>query len=215
MVTKLPSVPPSHQTRRADAERNRALIIEAAAEAFADDPNASTAQIAKAAGVGRVTLYGHFPSREILLKAVLDHLMAEAEAILTAQGLSDPAGDDTPADQVLAKVVRSSWQTLDRMRRVRRAALQELGPAQLRKAHQRTYRKVEQLIRRGQRQGAFRDDLPASWLTSTVYALIHGAADEVDAGNVTARKVPDLLEASVLGALGVPPDTTKGTAFRR
>lgn len=201
MVTKLLNVP-AQQPRRADAERNRAAIIAAAIEAFAGDPNASTAQIAKAAGVGRVTLYGHFPSRETLLEAVLDQLMAEAEAALTAEGLSGPAGGEVPADELMARVVRRSWQTLDRLRRVRRAALQELGPQRLRAAHQRTYRKLEQLIRRGQSQGTFRNDLPSSWLTSTVYALIHGAADEVDAGNVSARKVPDLLEASVRGALG-------------
>ncbi|PZG15983.1 TetR/AcrR family transcriptional regulator [Nonomuraea aridisoli] len=52
--------------RRADAERNIAAILDAATRLISADPTVSVADIAKAAGVGRVTLYGHFPSRKAL-----------------------------------------------------------------------------------------------------------------------------------------------------
>ena len=59
------------QVRRADALKNIAAILDAATAALARDPDASINDIAQAAGVGRVTLYGHFGSRAALLSAVV------------------------------------------------------------------------------------------------------------------------------------------------
>jgi len=56
---------------RADAQRNRALIVAAASEAVArDGAYASLEEIARVAGVGSATLHRHFPSRWALLQAV-------------------------------------------------------------------------------------------------------------------------------------------------
>lgn len=56
---------------RADAERNRALLLAAAKTAFAaKGPGASLDEIARAAGVGAGTLYRHFPTRDALVEAL-------------------------------------------------------------------------------------------------------------------------------------------------
>lgn len=56
---------------RADAQRNRERILEAAKQEFTrSGADASLDDIAKQAGVGPGTLYRHFPTREELLKAV-------------------------------------------------------------------------------------------------------------------------------------------------
>jgi AcrR family transcriptional regulator len=55
---------------RADAQRNRDLLLAAAAAAFAQDGGEVTLEsIARAAGVGLGTLYRHFPTREALVDA--------------------------------------------------------------------------------------------------------------------------------------------------
>ncbi len=55
---------------RADARRNRELLLEAAVAAFSHDgPDVPLDAIAKAAGVGIGTLYRHFPTREALVEA--------------------------------------------------------------------------------------------------------------------------------------------------
>src|SRR5216684_4659102 len=76
--------------RRADARRNIAAILDAALLCLARDPDASIADIAQAAGVGRVTLYGHFKSRADLIDAVLARTLEHADALLDA---ADLAGD--------------------------------------------------------------------------------------------------------------------------
>ncbi|MGC5015437.1 TetR/AcrR family transcriptional regulator [Streptosporangium sp. DT93] len=59
---------------RADAARNRARILEAAERLFAADgaPNVTMEDIARAAGVGRGTLYRRYPDRASIAVALLD-----------------------------------------------------------------------------------------------------------------------------------------------
>ncbi|MFB9818008.1 TetR/AcrR family transcriptional regulator [Arthrobacter ramosus] len=56
--------------RRADATQNHNAIVEAAAQALANDGQVSLNAIAKLAGVGNATLYRHFPNRETLILEV-------------------------------------------------------------------------------------------------------------------------------------------------
>jgi AcrR family transcriptional regulator len=61
----------SDRKPRADAQRNRERILDAAKRAFTRaGANASLDDIAKEAGVGPGTLYRHFPTRDVLLEAV-------------------------------------------------------------------------------------------------------------------------------------------------
>ncbi|MGE2836161.1 TetR/AcrR family transcriptional regulator [Mycobacterium sp. SMC-4] len=63
---------------RADAVRNRRLLLDAAREAFArGGVTASLDEVAKAAGVGAGTLYRHFPTRDALVLAVIDDGLME------------------------------------------------------------------------------------------------------------------------------------------
>ncbi|GHJ36433.1 TetR/AcrR family transcriptional regulator [Streptomyces sp. TS71-3] len=72
--------------RRADAEENRARIIEAARAAVAGSEEFKLNAIAKQAGVGQGTLYRHFPTREDLLAEVyrqdVEELVAAAPRLL-------------------------------------------------------------------------------------------------------------------------------------
>src|SRR3984885_10528144 len=70
---------------RADAQRNRARLLEAAVRAFSQEgPEVTLDAIAKDAGVGIGTLYRHFPTREALVEAAyrneLDRLPRGAPA---------------------------------------------------------------------------------------------------------------------------------------
>ena len=59
--------------RRADAERNRAAIIEAAGEVFAGcGGGVDVREIARRSGVGMGTLYRHFSTKDELLATVLE-----------------------------------------------------------------------------------------------------------------------------------------------
>jgi AcrR family transcriptional regulator len=69
------SSPTSPPPLRADAARNRELVLDAAAAVFAEGgPDASTEEIARRAGVGVGTVFRHFPTKELLLGAVLEQM---------------------------------------------------------------------------------------------------------------------------------------------
>jgi AcrR family transcriptional regulator len=67
---------------RADARRNREVVLRTAARIFAENGlEMSLGQIAERAGVGAGTVYRHFPSKEILVEAVLaDHVESLVDA---------------------------------------------------------------------------------------------------------------------------------------
>jgi AcrR family transcriptional regulator len=72
---------------RADARRNLGLVLDAAAEVFAErGPDASIDEIAQRAGVGHGTVFRRFPTKDALLAAVLgrrlDQLADQAEALV-------------------------------------------------------------------------------------------------------------------------------------
>src|ERR1700742_1406485 len=66
---------------RADAERNRRRLVDAAAELFGERGlDVGVAEIAQRAGVGRGTLFRNFPSKEDLFAAVVVDGMTKAAA---------------------------------------------------------------------------------------------------------------------------------------
>jgi TetR/AcrR family transcriptional regulator, mexCD-oprJ operon repressor len=85
------------RVKRADAVRNKDVIIDAALTCLGEDPGASMAEIARVAGVGRVTLYGHFADRRELVGAVFERTMDRAEAELATVDISSsrPGGSST------------------------------------------------------------------------------------------------------------------------
>jgi AcrR family transcriptional regulator len=85
--------PPPPPARRADAERNRAKILQVARTAFAQaDAEVSMAEISRRAGVGMATLYRNFPDRRELLEALYtDEVDVVCEAAKTSDGQTSGA----------------------------------------------------------------------------------------------------------------------------
>ena len=90
------ALPSSERPLRADAMRNRELLITAAAAAFsAHGAEVPLEDIARQAGVGIGTLYRHFPTRDSLVEAVYRH---EVDVLCQR---ADELLDSLPPDQAL------------------------------------------------------------------------------------------------------------------
>ncbi|HJP73252.1 MAG TPA: TetR family transcriptional regulator [Pseudonocardiaceae bacterium] len=77
--------------RRADAQRNRDLLLAAAKDVFTErGVDAPLDDIARRAGVGNATMYRHFPTRSDLIVAVyadeVAELCARGERLATSHG---------------------------------------------------------------------------------------------------------------------------------
>ncbi|MET8995915.1 TetR family transcriptional regulator [Amycolatopsis sp. NPDC004169] len=69
--------PSAAMPRRVDARRNREAILRAADEAFSEDADVALDDVARRTGLGRATVYRHFPDRTALALAVAAHHLAE------------------------------------------------------------------------------------------------------------------------------------------
>ena len=182
---------------RSDARRNRDAILDAAIECLSRDPNASMADIANAAGVGRVTVYGHFSSREVLLESVLIRTIERSETEL--------AGIDLDGDPVAAleRLVRRSWRIVDTFHRLLGAAEETLSNDRILAHHAEPMARVQALIERGQRDGVMRRDLSAEWLSACFTAVLHAAAGELRGGRLTEVEADRAVIATVIALVDV------------
>ena len=182
--------------RRADAERSIASITNAALEALARDPDVSMAEIARRAGVVRATIYMHFPTRESLLDAVMEHAVGQ---VAEATRAADPTQGEP--EEALERVLGATWRKLSDFHALLAINTSRLSAKELHRRHQPVMTLFVPLIERGQKKGVFRSDLPVSWHLAMVRAIAHAASAEVRSGRIAEADVEPALLSTVLGAL--------------
>ena len=104
-MSPFPSDPCLFRRRRKEARP--AELLEAALRLFVEKGFAATRseEVAKAAGVSKGTLYLYFPSKEELLKAVIQHFLgSEIEA-----GVQEAAAADGPTAAAMEQLLVSWW----------------------------------------------------------------------------------------------------------
>jgi AcrR family transcriptional regulator len=184
----------AHQRR--DVERNHEAILSAAIAVLADTPTATMHDIAQASGVGRSTLYRHFPDRAALVAAIYRRVMNEAETLIHDHLAA--AGDRDPVE-VLAALVDATAGVGDRYRFLENYEAERPGkdPEYVRRLREplRTY--ID-----GARAGAIRDDLDVDWLMMMLAATA-AAAGKHRFSDGSARRIQ--IAATVRSLFAPPP----------
>lgn len=108
--------------RRRNAQSNRERILAVARTELIRDADASMDDIARAAGVVRRTVYGHFPSREALVAGLAEEASGE---MLAAVQSACREGDT--AEEAVARFDLAAWRTGDRYRLLISFAQRNLG----------------------------------------------------------------------------------------
>jgi AcrR family transcriptional regulator len=190
---------------RSDAERNRRLVLEAAAEAFAEEGfDVGMAEIARRAGVGNATVFRRFPSKEALFEAIVDEKIGELVAAATLAAELDDAWE------ALVRYLETMAALQARDRGFFQATEQHLleRPALLRR-HRVILDVIDPLVVRAQQAGVLRDDVT----TLDVLGLVKGAVACVppsrdlraDGWRRPLALVLDALRPEAATPLPVPP----------
>ncbi len=181
--------------RRSDAERSAAAVLNAAVEVLGRHPDAKLEQVAATAGVTRQTVYAHYPSRPLLVAAVIGRITDEAVAALDAADISS----DT-ATGALRRWLDVTWRLFRRYPLLLHPSAGDAADS----AHQHApvTERLGRLIRRGQEAGEFDDSLDPAWLITATVALGHAAGNEVAAGRMPAAQAPKALRHSILRLYG-------------
>jgi AcrR family transcriptional regulator len=183
--------------RRSDARRSIDAILNAARTVLGERPDASMEDIATAAGITRQTVYAHFPSRDILIVALIEAARAEGLAAIDAARI-----DTAPPAEALGQFLDISWQLPRHYPLLFDPALNRTPRLDGSNPHLGVAARLEQLIRRGQRAGDFDRTLSASWVAAAILALGHTAAEQVAAGRLTTSKAAAMLLDSTLRLCG-------------
>ncbi len=183
----------SARMRSTNDTRNR--ILDVAIEVLGQNPDAGMGDVATAAGVVRRTVYGHFPSRNDLVRTLTQRAVTEMTAVLTEATASEGAADAAWAD-----FIARLWPLVRRYRvllALRRGEYGEeihalLGPVD---------KSLAELVQRGQDGQVFGAHLPAGVLSQVAYAAVFSIADnDLSTGSLGARAA---IITSLL-ILGVP-----------
>ncbi|RLU96789.1 hypothetical protein CTZ27_17480 [Streptomyces griseocarneus] len=184
-------------TGRAGANRRR--IMDVALAELLRDPDASMDQIARAAGVVRRTVYGHFPSRDALIGALVDDA---AEAVGQAhaaalRGVEDPA-------EALARSILAVWEIADNYRLLVSLAQRSVTMEGIRKRLEPVRHAGAAVLRRGLEEGRFTSPLPPDALAYVREQVLFGLMEAVNDGALAPEEAGRSAAVTTLTASGFP-----------
>jgi AcrR family transcriptional regulator len=192
------------------ADDKRRLILEAAVRVFARQGYDQTpvGDVAREAGVAYGLVYHYFASKEAVLEAVFREAWGR---LLAAVALAEEKGDTADRQlELVVEIVLRAWRddpnlvrllVRDVTRSPHVAELDEIEDA---------FASLERIVRRGQDEGSFRDDVAPQLAAWMVYGALEeiltgwvlgGLADDADGVAAAEREAVALL----VGGLR-PPD---------
>lgn len=197
---------------RKDAAANRAGILSAAALTLSLDPHASIDTIARAAGLSRRALYGHFDDRDALLHELITRGAERFNAI------AETMADDDDARVALARLTARLWSEAAHVQVAAALALDETHVEATGMALAPLRRAVVALVRRGQDDGAFRTDVAAPTLARLIEETARVVVTRIDASSPAAESLAVRAVLSIAGlswresldVLAAHPDVTDG-----
>jgi AcrR family transcriptional regulator len=189
--------------QRRDVERNREAILTASIAVLADEPHAAMNDIAVASGVGRSTLYRHFPDRAALMLAIHERVRFEADEVV--RGHLGAAGDRDPVDVLVDLTdaivdLGEGYRCLSNTDAAHRA----------KERHDRSRRgghPLSRYIEAGQKAGSIRCDLTSDWIV-TMLAHTFMAAIEDRLAESDSRR--GMLAPTVRSLLTPPERSSSG-----
>lgn len=177
----------SHLSYSCRMSSTRDQLLRAAADFLGRRPNATQDEIATAVGVSRATLHRHFAGRLALMAALEELAIAEMSVVLKAVRLHEGSATDALRRLVTACEPVSPYLAL------LYTQSQELELADTLEVWHEIDTAITELFQRGQRDGEFRSELTAAWLTEVLYSVVGGTAWSIRAGRAAARDFDRLI----------------------
>ena len=162
---------------RSDARRNRRTVLDAAVALLAQRPQATMQEVADASGLGRTTVYRHFPRRQDLIDALFEEVLREAaetveQALLAARSARELLCELGP--RIIA--IGDRYRFLDANPELRERALTPNDDGA---------NPLEAYLHAAQLRGEIRPDVPVAWILTTLRGLGVVAMVEVTAGRMS------------------------------
>ncbi|WAU82518.1 TetR family transcriptional regulator [Streptomyces sp. Qhu-G9] len=171
------SKPVAREPMRSNSRSNRARILATARQELGRNPDITLEELARASGVVRRTLFGHFPGRAALLEALAEEA-SEALRGAVAGGVKQ----EEPAERALARFVISMWPVGDRYRMLLALARRDLRMDRVAEILAPARASVTAILEEGQRDGVFHTNVPPAVLSAGLEALTIALLEGVNTG---------------------------------
>jgi TetR/AcrR family transcriptional repressor of mexCD-oprJ operon len=168
-------------------------VLDIATRLLAANPRASTQEIAAAAGISRTTLHRMFPSRDALIADLGLMAIERIGAAFASARLEEGTAVDA-LGRLVEAVVPAVHQFAFLVGEAQLMENEELMTGDL-----ELQRDLEQLLRRGQEEGAIRYDLPVAWLAHSLAGLLLAADEASRLGSIAPRETTTLILEMFLG----------------
>ena len=152
-------------------------------------------EIADASGLGRTTVYRHFPTRQDLFEAMFESAILKARVEVTARAFTRTG----TAEQVLHRLSEVLIDFGAEFRFL--ASNQGYGKRAMQQGREASSSPIRNWLREAQDQGELRTDLPLQWMASLVQALALVAMEDQMAGHYDADEAKRLLAGTMADAL--------------
>jgi len=169
-------------------------VLEAAVRLLGERPDASMQEVADASGVGRTTVYRHFPNREELVRGLFTRVINESMAMSWRLVEQDP-----PAADLYRQMGREALEITYRYRFLRahnemlEDALSEAGVGLPNDP-------MFDYLSRAQKRGELRADMPVQWLFSVAHVVITQAVDAAADGDMDPERAGELAGETLVAA---------------
>ncbi|MGN9757969.1 TetR family transcriptional regulator [Streptomyces sp. SD31] len=199
--------PMARVPQRRNARSNRARILATARQELGRNPDITLEELARASGVVRRTLFGHFPGRAALLEALAEEASESLRSVLAAGATHFGPGE--PAERALAYFVFSMWPVGDRYRLLLALARRDLGTERVAEILAPARAETTAILDRGQRDGVFHSHLPPAVLSAGLEAMTVALLEEVNTGALEDDGTHTAV--ATLIAAGVPEQKARAT----
>ena len=160
--------------------------------ALCDNPGLSFDLLAKRGGVSRRTLYRLAPTREALFDLLRVHAVEATFAALDKARLTErdalTALEDITEDFLADAALYTFWVADTEIRRNDSSEKEKID-----EAFERYRTKMMLFFEKGQVEGVFRNDIPASWLLEVYDCLLLAASRCRQTGNVAPNNLKQLV----------------------
>jgi AcrR family transcriptional regulator len=173
------TIEPSDARPRADARRNRRTVLDAAVALLAERPQATMQEVADASGLGRTTVYRHFPKRQDLIDALFEEVLRESGETIE-EALQAPGDARQLLCDIGARIIAigDRYAFLDAHPELRERALTTAVTGE---------DPLAGFLAEAQQRGEIRDDLPVEWMLTCLRGLAIVALVERRAGRITSE----------------------------
>ena len=180
-----------------DADRTADRILETATRVLAEDPAASMRRISLAAGVGRATVYRHFPSREALIRDIRLKALRECRA-----ALADADLDAGPATEAIERAIDALLAVVDRYRVLVHEPPPDRSDPEQRALVEEVEGPLLGLIVRGADAGELTAELPARFVLDSLVGLITAARRAIVDGDLAPEGAAAAVSRAFLEGIG-------------